>query len=239
MRGNFAGDEVADHDAPGRAVHDHQVEHFRAGEHADVAQADLPAHRLIGPEQKLLAGLAARVKRARHLRAAERTVRQRAAVFAGERHALRHALVNDAGAHLREPEDVRLARAKVAALDGVVKQAEDGVAVVLIILRRVDAALGGDGMRPARGVLETKRLHLVAKFGQRGGGGGAGKPRADHNHVKLPLVGGVDQLHVATCSGPTFARAGREEFWRRDSCYRSTSFPATAPAVSCWTAASR
>ena len=210
MRGNFAGDQVADHDAPGRAVHDHEFEHFGAGEHADVAQADLPAHRLVGAEQKLLAGLAARIKRARHLRAAERAVRQRAAVFAGERHALRHALVNDAGAHLGEPEDVRLARAKVAALDGVVKQAKDGVAVILIILGRVDAALGGDGMRPARGVLETKRLHLIAQLGQRGGGGGAGQSRAHHNHVKLPLVGGVDQLHVALVAVPLLRqRAGR------------------------------
>ena len=41
-----------------------------------VAQADLPAQRLVGAEQKLLAGLAARVKRARDLRAAERAVGQ-------------------------------------------------------------------------------------------------------------------------------------------------------------------
>src|SRR5208282_6628050 len=98
--------QVADHDAPGGAVYNHEFEHFGAGEHTDVAQADLAAHRLVGAEQELLAGLTTRVKRAGHLCTAERTIRQRAAVFAGERHALRHALVNNVGAHLSEPEDV-------------------------------------------------------------------------------------------------------------------------------------
>ena len=51
--------------------------------------------RLIGAEQQLLAGLAARVEGARHLRAAERAVGQQAAVLARERHALRHALIDD------------------------------------------------------------------------------------------------------------------------------------------------
>ena len=60
-----------------------------------AAQADLTAKRLVRAEQQLLAGLAARIKRARDLRPAERAVRQQAAVFARERHALRHALVDD------------------------------------------------------------------------------------------------------------------------------------------------
>ena len=209
VRGNFAGDEIADDDSPGRAVHDHQVEHFGAGKHADIAQADLAAQGLVGAEQKLLAGLAARVKRARHLRAAERTVGQRAAILAGERHALRHALVNDVGAHLREPIDIRLPRPEITALDRVVKQAENGVAVVLVILCRVDAALRRDGVRPSRAVLETKCLHLVAKLGQRRRGRRPGQPRADDNDLELPLVRRVDQLHVETMFVPLLRqRAG-------------------------------
>ena len=51
--------------------------------------------RLIGAEQELLAGLAAGVERARHLRAAEGAVVEQAAVFARERHALGDALVDD------------------------------------------------------------------------------------------------------------------------------------------------
>ena len=100
--------------------------------------------RLVRAEQQLLAGLAARVEGARDLRAAERAVGEQAAVLARERHALRHALVDDVDADLRQPVDVRLARAEVAALDRVVEQAVDAVAVVLIVLRGVDAALRGD-----------------------------------------------------------------------------------------------
>src|SRR5207247_6358441 len=47
----------------------------------------LAHQRLIGAEQKLLAGLAAGVERARHLRAAERAVVEQPAVLAGKRHA--------------------------------------------------------------------------------------------------------------------------------------------------------
>ena len=81
-------------------------------------------------------------------------------------------------AHLGEPVDVRLPGAEVAALHRVVEEAEDGVAVVLVVLRRVDAALGGDGVRPPRGVVEGEHLHAVAELGQRRRGGGAGEAGA-------------------------------------------------------------
>jgi hypothetical protein len=81
------------------------------------------AQRLVRAEEQLLPRLAARVERARDLRAAERAVVQQAAVLAREGHALRDALVDDVHRHLREPVDVRLARAEVAALDRVVEEA--------------------------------------------------------------------------------------------------------------------
>src|SRR2546430_6053007 len=56
---------------------------------------------------------------------------------------------SDVDRHLGEPVDVRLARAEVAALDGVVEQPVDRVAVVLVVLRGVDAALRGDRVRAA------------------------------------------------------------------------------------------
>ena len=71
-----------------------------------VPGADLPLQRLIGAEQQLLAGLAARIERARNLRAAEGAVGQHAAVFARERHALRDALIDDVDADLRQAIDV-------------------------------------------------------------------------------------------------------------------------------------
>ena len=97
-------------DAARLAVDDDQVEHLAAREQRDRARVDLPHHRLVGAEQQLLAGLAARVERARHLRAAERAVVEQAAVLARERHALRDALVDDVDAQLREPVDVGFAR---------------------------------------------------------------------------------------------------------------------------------
>ena len=65
------------------------------GNICDRAGVDLPAERLVGAEQELLAGLAAGVEGARHLGAAERAVVEQAAVLAGEGHALGHALVDD------------------------------------------------------------------------------------------------------------------------------------------------
>ena len=135
-----------------------------------MPSADLAFQRLIGAEQKLLAGLAARIEGARDLRAAEGAVGEQAAVFAGEGNALRHALVDDVDADLREAVDVGFAGAEIAAFHRVVEQAVDAVAVVLIILGGVDAALRGDGVRAARAVLEAEALHVVAQFGQRGGG---------------------------------------------------------------------
>ena len=135
------------------------------------AGVDLALEGLVGAEEQLLAGLAAGIKRARDLRAAEGAVGQRAAVFAREGHALGDALVDDVDADLRQAIDVGFAGAEVAALDGVVEEAVDAVAVVLIVLGGVDAALGGDGVGAAGGILEAEALDVVAEFAERGGGG--------------------------------------------------------------------
>ena len=129
--------------------------------------------------QQLLAGLAARVEGARDLRAAERSVVEQAAVLARERHALRDALVDDVDAQLREPVDVGFARAVVAALDRVVEEAVDAVAVVLVVLRGVDAALRGDAVRAPRAVLDAEVEDVVAQLAERRGRRRAGQAGAD------------------------------------------------------------
>ena len=131
-----------------------------------VAEADLAGELLVGAEQQLLAGLAPGVERAAHLGAAEAAVVEQAAVLAGERHALGHHLVDDVDAHLGEAVDVGLAGAEVAALDRVVEEAVDGVAVALVVLGRVDAALRGDRVGTARRVVEGERVDLVAELGR-------------------------------------------------------------------------
>ena len=104
--------------------------------------------------------------------------------------------------YLRQAVDVRLPRPVVAPLDGVVKQPEDAVAVVLIILGGVDASLSGDAVGTARAVLDTEATHMVAQFSQSRRCRRAGQPRADHNHLELALVGRIDQLHLLTVLVP-------------------------------------
>jgi hypothetical protein len=96
-------------------------------------------------------------------------------------------LVDDVHADLGQAVDVGFARAEISALDRVVKQAVDRVAVVAVILRGVDAALRGDGVRAARAVLETEGLDVVAEFAQRGRRRSACQPCADNDDVEFPL----------------------------------------------------
>jgi hypothetical protein len=72
----------------------------------------------------------------------------------------------------------------------------DAVAVVAVVLGRVDAALRGDGVRAARAVVKGEDRDVVAELSERGGRGGSRQARADDDDVELALVVGVDQLHV-------------------------------------------
>jgi hypothetical protein len=91
-----------------------------------------------------------RVKGSRHLCAAERSVGELTAVFASKGDALRRAVVDDVDAGLRQAIDIAFTGAKIAAFNGVVKQAMNAVAVILIILSRIDAALCRDAVGATR-----------------------------------------------------------------------------------------
>ena len=189
-----------------------EIEHFGLRKHLHGAGGDLPAKRLISAEQELLAGLAARIKRARNLRAAERAIGEQPAVFARERHALLDALVDDQIADFGQPINVRFARTKIAAFDRVVKQPVNAVAIVLIIFRGVDSALGGDAVRAARAVLVTEPFNVVAELAQRGGGRTAGQAGADDDDLKFPAVVRRDQPGVILDDSRHFSgeRPGRD-----------------------------
>ena len=75
------------------------------------------------------------------------------------------------GADFRKTVNIRFARAKVAALDGVVEEPIDAVAVVLIVLGGVDSALCGDRVGAARAVLIAETFDIEALLAQRGRGG--------------------------------------------------------------------
>ena len=119
-----AGHQIARNDPARLAVDHHQVQHLAARVHLHAAGGDLLFERLVRAQQQLLPRLSARVKRARNLHAAERARVQQAAVFPRERNALRHALVDDVDADLRQAIDVGFARAEIAALHRVIKQAD-------------------------------------------------------------------------------------------------------------------
>ena len=199
---DLAGDEVADDDALGVPVHEDEVEHFAARVHLHLFEADLLFKRGIRAEQELLARLPARVESAADLRAAKRAVGEQPAVLAGEGDPLRHALVDNVAAHFRKAVDVRLARAEVAAFYGVVKEAVNAVAVVLVIFGGVDAALGGDGVRAAGAVLVAKALDVVPLLRQARRRRRARQPAADNYHAVLAAVRGVDELGVRLKVGP-------------------------------------
>src|SRR5262249_2411781 len=162
---------VADDDARGAAVDDDEVEHLRARVHGDLAGADLPRHGLVGAEKELLPGLAAAIKGARDLGPAEGAVLEQAAVLAGEGDPLGDALIDDVDADLGKAMHVGLASPEVAPLDGVVEEAPDAVAVVLVVLGGVDAPLGGDAVSAARAVLIAEGVDVVAQLGERRRGG--------------------------------------------------------------------
>jgi hypothetical protein len=210
VHAKFAGDEVAGDNAACCTIDDDQVEHLRARDHGDLAQIHLPFESLIGAEQQLLAGLAARVEGARNLRAAEGAVFERPSVFARERNTLSDALVDDVDAVLREAVDVPFASAEVAALHRVVEEAKDAVAVILVILGGVNAALRGDGVGTAGRILEAEAFDIVAEFAERGGGRRAGESGANDDEGMAALIGRVDQLHLELRAFPgIFNRTGR------------------------------
>jgi hypothetical protein len=184
--------QVPAHDPPRLPVDNYEVQHFAPGKQLDAPRGDFLHQRAVRAQQQLLPRLAARIKRPADLRTAERAVRQQPAVFTREGHALRHALIDDVHTQLGEPIHVRLAGAKVSPLYRVVKQAIDTVPVVLVVLRRVDAALRGNTVCTARTVVDAKGFDPVSEFGKRRRCRCPREPRAHNNDCVLPLVRGAD-----------------------------------------------
>src|SRR5437879_13143722 len=76
----------------------------------------------------------------------------------------------------------------MAALDCVVEQAINAVAVVLIILCGVDSTLRGDGMRTAWRILITETSHAVTELAECRHGRTAGQTAANHDDLKFAAI---------------------------------------------------
>jgi|GEM_PF-2880652 len=202
MRLDRTGHHVPNDDASRPPVdHDH-IEHLAARVHLHRAGRDLALECLVSAEQQLLAGLAPGVERARQLCPTEAARVYEPPVLAGERHTLGDALIDDVDAELSEAVHVGLAGAEVAPFDRVVEEPVEAVAVVLVVLGRVDAALGGNAVGSPRAVLVAERLYVVTEFTQGRGGGAAGQAGAHHDHGVLSLVGRVHQLEIEAVGVP-------------------------------------
>ena len=202
--------DIATDDTAGVAVFHHHVHHFAAGVHLYAAFCYLVAQSTVGTDQQLLSGLTAGVESTRNLRAAERTVVEITGIVAGKRHALRHTLVNDIVAHFRQTIYVGFAGTVVAPLDGIVEKTVDAVAVVLIVLGRIDTALRGDGVRPAGTVGNAEYLYIETQRAQRSGRRSPSKAGSHHNHIELAFVGGVHQMLFSLIFSPLLRqRPGR------------------------------
>lgn len=87
---------------------------------------------------------------------------------------------------------VRFSCAEVPAFHGVVKQAIDGISVVLIIFSGVDSALSRYTVRSARTVLKAERFDVVAEFRKSGRRGSSRQAGTDYDDVEFSFVGRVD-----------------------------------------------
>ena len=103
-----------------------------------------------------------------------------------------------------EAIDVRFARAKIAALDRVVEKPVNAVAVVRVIFRGVDSALGGDAVGAARAVLITERFDVVTLLPQRRRGRAAGQTGADDDDLEFAAIVRRDQPRIVLVPPPFF-----------------------------------
>ena len=203
----LAGGHIARNDTASAAVRNDEFDHFVAGVLGNGTGSNLTLERLVGTNQQLLTCLATCVEGTRHLDATEGTVVEQAAVFTCEGHALCDALVDDVRANLSQTVDVGLTCAVVAALNGVVEEAVDGVVVVAVVLRGVDTTLRCNGVRATSGILVEEHVDVVAHLAQRGGSCTTGKAGTHDDDVELTTVCGVNQsrselsLFPSVCEG--------------------------------------
>ncbi len=105
-------------------------------------------------------------------------------------------MINDVVGDLGQAVDVGFPGPEIAALYGVVKEAKNGVTVVLVVFCRIDPALSGNGMGPARAVLDAEGFDIIAKFTQGRSCRSPGQAGADNNNFIFAFVGRVDQFIV-------------------------------------------
>jgi hypothetical protein len=160
----FAGKQVPSDDTPALTVYHDHIQHFVAVVQFYSAQGNLAAKCLVGTDEQLLTGLTAGIERTANLCAPERAIIEQTPVFAGERDALCDALVNDIARNFGEAVHVGFPCPVIASFNRIVKQAVNGVAVVAVILSRIDTTLSSDGVSAPRAIVEGKYFNIVTQL---------------------------------------------------------------------------
>src|SRR5262249_14603439 len=93
------------------------------------------------------------------------------------------------------------------------EQPVNAVAVVLVILGRVDAALRCDRMRASWRILKTKAFYVVSELTEGRRGRSAGETGAHHNDLKLPPVVGAYQSSMVPVISPFLCQRSRRNLW--------------------------
>ena len=105
-------------------------------------------------------------------------------------------LINNIYTHLGQPINIGFTGAVIPTLHRIVEKPVYGITIILVILGRINASLGGNGMGPSGTVLITEAFYVIAQFSHGGGSRGACQATAHHNHLILPFIGRVNQLQV-------------------------------------------
>ena len=133
---NLTGDQVTNDDTFGDTINGNDIHHLATGVHLYLAGVDLAHHGRVGAEQELLSRLTTRIKCTGNLSTTKGAVSHGSAVFTGKRYALGDTLINNVVGHLSQTINVGLTCTEVATFYGVVEEAENGVAVTLIVFWR-------------------------------------------------------------------------------------------------------
>jgi hypothetical protein len=103
-------------------------------------------------------------------------------------------LVDDVSANLGQAINIGFTRSEVSALNRVVKEATNAIAIIPIVLGCVDPALRSNAVRPTRTVVIAKTLNVISQLSQRGGRRSPGETGAYYDEIVLVLISWTDKL---------------------------------------------
>ena len=112
------------------------------------------------------------------------------------------ALIDDQIGDFGETINVRFARAKISALDRVMEQSVDAIAIVLIILCGIDPALRCNRVRAPWRILKAKAFYPVAEFAQGRRRRSAGETASHNDDLELSPIIWANQSRVIPMAAP-------------------------------------